>query len=85
MATETESGWLYFPGFVDKNQAEERESAVRRATQPLSAGVVATCVAVVVCVVGGQMLGGTLLLTGSALLLWGLHRLGRLGADPPGS
>jgi hypothetical protein len=83
MASETETGWLGFPGAVEKNQRNERHGAVRRATLPLAAGAATSCVAIVVCVVGARVLGGALLVSGSALLLWGLHRLGRLGADPP--
>ena len=36
-------------------------------------------------VLGAEDAGAVLTLVGLAMLLWGLHRLGRLGADPPGS
>lgn len=85
MASETEPSWLHFPGFVEKNQSEDRQRLVHRATAPLAAGAIGTTVGVVVCILGGQGIGGGISLAGGALLLWGLHRLGRLGADPPAS
>lgn len=85
MASETESTWLDFPGFVEKKQQDERQRAVRLATAPLAAGAIAASVALVLCIAGAQVIGGGLLLSASVLLLWGLHRLGRLGADPPES
>jgi uncharacterized RDD family membrane protein YckC len=74
-----------FSGFVEKKRHEDRQGAVRRASVPLAAGAILASVAVVVCIVGAPVLGGGLLLSSSVLLLWGLHLLGRLGADPPAS
>lgn len=85
MASETAPSWLHFPGFVAKNQRQDRQRRVHRATAPLAAGAIGTTVGVVVCISGGQDIGGGLSLAGGALLLWGLHRVGRLGADPPAS
>lgn len=68
---------------MEKNQREDRERVVHRATAPLSAGAIGTTIGVIACILGSQEIGGGFALAGGVLLLWGLHRLGRLGADPP--
>jgi hypothetical protein len=53
------------------------------ATRTLALGALGTVAGVVASVVGLQAAGAVLTLSGILGLLWGLHRVGRLGADPP--
>jgi hypothetical protein len=62
---------------------DTRESAVARATQPLTVGAFGVTGGIVSSVVGAEQIGAVLTLSGLVVLLWGLHRLGRLGPDPP--
>jgi len=68
---------------MSANGDRERERRARLATGPLALGAVATVAGVVLSVLGASDFGAGTTLTGAALLLYGLHRLGRLGADPP--
>jgi len=70
---------------VEKNPHAERSLRVQRATTPLLVGAIGTYAGVVGSVLGADKLGAGVVLASAALLLWGLHRVGRLGADPPGS
>jgi hypothetical protein len=66
--------------------AEKRESRARRvnaATQPLIVGAFGVTGGIVASLLGGEEVGAVLTLSGLCLLGWGLHRLGRLGPDPP--
>jgi hypothetical protein len=62
----------------------DRRQRVRLAQRAIVAGAIGTASGVIVSLLGAEGAGMPLTL-GSALLLgWGLHRFGRLGADPPG-
>jgi hypothetical protein len=61
----------------------DRQQRARLATGPLGVGALGLVLGVVLGLLGQSDLSAALTLTGAALLLWGLHRLGRLGADPP--
>jgi hypothetical protein len=60
-----------------------RERRVRLATGPLAAGGLGTVAGVVLSMVVGGDFAAMLTVAGAVMLLWGVHRLGRLGADPP--
>jgi hypothetical protein len=60
-----------------------RERQVRLATGPLLAGALGTVLGIVLSVLIGGDFAAALTLAGALMLLWGVHRLGRLGADPP--
>lgn len=65
--------------------AEKRESRARRvnaATHPLIVGAFGVTGGIVSSLLGAEDVGAVLTLSGLCLLGWGLHRLGRLGADP---
>ena len=46
-------------------------------------GALGTVIGIALSVLGAGNLAAGMTLAGAALLLYGLHRLGRLGADPP--
>lgn len=56
---------------------------VARATQPLIVGAFGVTSGIACSVVGAEHFGAVLTMSGLAMLLFGLHRLGRLGPDPP--
>jgi hypothetical protein len=68
---------------MNANGDQDRERRVRLATGPLSVGALGTVAGVVLSLLGGGDLAAGMTLAGALLLLYGLHRLGRLGADPP--
>jgi len=68
---------------MSPNGAGDRERRVRLATGPLVVGAFGTVTGIVLSVVAGGDVSATLTLVGAGMLLLGLHRLGRLGADPP--
>ena len=71
-----------------QNVAEKRESRAHRvnaATQPLIVGAFGVTGGIVTSLFGAEDVGAVLTLVGLCLLGWGLHRLGRLGPDPPGA
>ena len=53
------------------------------ATQPLIVGAFGVTGGIVSSMLGARDVGAVLTLAGLGLLGWGLHRLGRLGPDPP--
>lgn len=55
------------------------------ATQPLAVGASGVVGGIMASVLGAQNVGAVLTLAGMCMLGWGLHRLGRLGPDPPGT
>jgi hypothetical protein len=61
----------------------QRTGTVNGATVPLVVGAAGTVGGIVLSLTGPAPLGGVVSLAGLLLQLWGLHRLGRLGADPP--
>jgi hypothetical protein len=67
---------------VAKN-AKRREQRVSSATQPLTVGAFGVISGIASSVLGTEEVGAVLTLAGLAMLIWGLHRLGRLGPDPP--
>jgi len=68
---------------MSPNGAGDRERRVRLATGPLLVGAFGTVAGIVLSVVESGDVFATLTLVGAGMLLLGLHRLGRLGADPP--
>lgn len=64
------------------NGSIERQQRARLATGPLLVGALGLVLGVMLGLLGKGDLSAALTLSGAALLLWGLHRLGRLGADP---
>jgi hypothetical protein len=68
---------------VAKNRDTDRSRQVARATQPLTVGAFGAISGIACSVLGAEDIGSMLTLAGLGMLLWGLHRLGRLGADPP--
>jgi hypothetical protein len=68
---------------VAKKRDQDRSRQVTRATQPLSVGAFGAISGIACSVLGAEEIGSMLTLAGLGMLLWGLHRLGRLGADPP--
>jgi hypothetical protein len=67
---------------VEKGQGG-RDRRVRLATGPLTAGALGTVAGIVLCMTVGGDFAAMLTVAGAVLLLWGVHQLGRLGADPP--
>jgi hypothetical protein len=67
---------------VEKGQGG-RDRRVRLATGPLRAGALGTVAGIVLSMLVGGDFAAMLTVAGAIMLLWGLHRLGRLGADPP--
>jgi hypothetical protein len=67
---------------VGKNR-DNRDREVARATQPMTVGAFGVIGGIVGSILGAERFGAVLTLSGLAMLLWGLHRLGRLGPDPP--
>lgn len=65
----------------EKNEGRERR--VVGATQPLMVGAFGVISGVATSLLGSEDAGAVLTLSGLTMLLWGLHRLGRLGPDPP--
>jgi len=68
---------------MSANGDRERERRVRLATGPLAVGALGTVTGVVLSLLGAGDFAAGMTLSGATLLLYGLHRLGRLGADPP--
>lgn len=68
---------------MSTNESAERERQARLATGPLGMGALGLVLGVMLGLLGQSDLSAGLTLSGVGLLLWGLHRLGRLGADPP--
>ena len=68
---------------MSANGDQERQRRVRLATGPLSVGALGTVAGVALSLLGGGDFAAGMTLAGALLLLYGLHRLGRLGADPP--
>ena len=68
---------------MNANGGHERQRRVRLATGPLSVGALGTVTGVSLSLLGAGDFAAGITLAGAALLLYGLHRLGRLGADPP--
>jgi hypothetical protein len=64
-------------------KSESRERRVSAATQPLISGAFGVTAGIVTSLLGAKAAGAVLTLAGLCLLAWGLHRLGRLGPDPP--
>jgi hypothetical protein len=64
-------------------KAKRRERRVSSATQPLVVGAFGVIGGIASSVFGSEDIGAAFTIGGLAMLLWGLHRLGRLGADPP--
>jgi hypothetical protein len=60
-----------------------RERRVSGATQPLTVGAFGVTSGIAASIMGAEDVGAVLTLAGLIMLLWGLHRLGRLGPDPP--
>ncbi len=64
--------------------AETRPSSrEHKARLLITTGAVAACVGIALAVAGDDELSRWLVLGGVAVLVLGLHRFGRLGADPP--
>jgi hypothetical protein len=62
---------------------DTRERRVNAATQPLIVGAFGVTGGIASSLLGAEEIGAVLTLSGLCLLGWGLHRLGRLGPDPP--
>jgi uncharacterized membrane protein HdeD (DUF308 family) len=62
-----------------------RAARVSGAAQLLIVGAIGICAGIALSVTESEDVGAVLTLVGLALLLLGLHRFGRLGADPPGA
>jgi hypothetical protein len=67
---------------MSTNGPFERQRLARLATGPLWVGALGLVLGVMLGLLGRGDVSAALTLSGAALLLWGLHRLGRLGADP---
>lgn len=63
---------------------DERRRRLRLATRAVAGGAVGAASGVAVSMLGAEGIGMPLTLGSAMLLGWGLHRFGRLGADPPG-
>lgn len=72
-----------FSEVMSANGLSERQRQVRLATGPLGMGALGLVLGVLLGLLGQSDVSAGLTLAGAALLLWGLHRLGRLGPDPP--
>jgi hypothetical protein len=59
-----------------------RAQRVGGATHPLTVGAFGVISGIAASVLGSEDVGAVLTITGLVMLLWGLHRLGRLGPDP---
>lgn len=70
-----------FSRLMDK-KAAHRERRVAVAVQALTVGAFGTCAGIALSITGLENTGGVMTLSGLLLLVWGLHRFGRLGADP---
>lgn len=68
---------------MSKVSFDERRRRARLALRAVACGALGTASGVVVSLLGVERLGIVLTLGGTLLLGWGLHRFGRLGADPP--
>jgi hypothetical protein len=73
-----------FSEIMSKNGAG-RARNVSSAAHTLTVGAIGTCAGIALSMTGSEDVGAVLTIAGVLLLLWGLHRFGRLGADPPGS
>ena len=65
------------------NADRERQRRVQLATGPLAVGALGIVLGVAAGLLGAAEMAAATTLAGTLLMLWGLHRLGRLGADPP--
>lgn len=63
---------------------EERQRRSRLAMRAVACGALGTASGVAISLLDLEGPGRVLTLAGALLLGWGLHRFGRLGADPPG-
>lgn len=68
---------------MSKESFDERQRRSRLATRAIAGGAVGTASGVVASLLGFEGPGMVLTLGGALLLGWGLHRFGRLRADPP--
>lgn len=68
---------------MDKNQRSDRPGMAMRAARTLAAGAAGTSAAVALSLFGAESTAAGLALMSVPMMLWGLHRYGRLGADPP--
>ncbi len=74
---------------MGKNDANAREMSdrddrhVSRATGPVGVGASGATAGIVLGVMGWEDWSAVFTVAGALMLLWGLHRFGRLGADPP--
>jgi hypothetical protein len=66
-----------------REKGGNRERRVNAAIQPLTVGAFGVTAGIATSILGMEDVGAVLTLSGLAMLLWGLHRLGRLGPDPP--
>jgi hypothetical protein len=64
-------------------KGSNRERRVAGATQPLTVGAFGVISGIAISVMGADDVGAVLTIAGLSMLIWGLHRLGRLGPDPP--
>jgi hypothetical protein len=62
---------------------DERLRRANLAVRAIAGGAIGTASGVIVSLLGFEGPGAVLTLGGVLLLGWGLHRFGRLGADPP--
>jgi hypothetical protein len=69
---------------MNEESFEERQRRSRLAARAIAGGAVGTASGVALSLLGFEGPGLVLTLGGALLLGWGLHRFGRLGADPPG-
>ena len=69
---------------MNKVSLDERQRRSRLAMRAVAGGAIGTASGVIVSLFGFEGPGMVLTLGGALLLGWGLHRFGRLGADPPG-
>jgi hypothetical protein len=74
---------LHWPPMSTEVSFDERQRRARHATRAIAAGAIGTASGIGVALLGLEGPGTVLTLGGALLLGWGLHRFGRLGADPP--
>jgi hypothetical protein len=69
---------------MSKVSLDERQRRSSLAMRAVAGGAIGTASGVAVSLLGVEAPGMVLTLGGALLLGWGLHRFGRLGADPAG-